>query len=85
METNGILLKKKYLICNGLIVNPDKSEYADIATENGKIIAIGKLNPSEYKAFEYIDASGKLILPEVSTHILHFALPPRPEIHAMIS
>jgi dihydropyrimidinase len=75
METNGILLKKNYLICNGLIVNPDKSEYADIATENGKIIAIGKLNPSEYAGFEYIDASGKLILPGGIDPHVHFALP----------
>ena len=75
METNGILLKKKYLICNGLIVNPDKSEYADIATEYGKIIAIGKLNPSEYAGFEYIDANGKLILPGGIDPHVHFALP----------
>lgn len=61
------------IIKNGIVVTPPKVFKADIGIKNGKIACIADQIESESK--EFIDASGKYILPgviDVHTHIDHW-------------
>jgi dihydropyrimidinase len=62
------------LIKNGKIVTPTETFIADVAVENGKIIAIGTdLSATEYR--NVVDASGKYILPGAIDAHTHLAMP----------
>ncbi|PKO99256.1 MAG: dihydropyrimidinase, partial [Bacteroidetes bacterium HGW-Bacteroidetes-9] len=63
------------LIINGTIETSAKSFRANVTIKNGKISAIGNLNPSQYPDYHIIDASGKTIFPGgIDAHV-HFELP----------
>jgi dihydropyrimidinase len=63
------------LIRNGLVVNADKSAWADVLVCDGRIEQLAPgIDPEPYHA-EVIDASGKLVIPGgVDPHV-HFQLP----------
>jgi dihydropyrimidinase len=62
------------LIKNGKIVTPTEAFIADVAVENGKIVAIGTdLSSSDYKTV--VDASGKYVLPGAIDVHTHLAMP----------
>jgi dihydropyrimidinase len=62
------------LIKNGKIVTTTETFIADVAVENGKIVAIGTdLSGSDYK--KVVDASGKYVLPGAIDAHTHLAMP----------
>jgi len=59
------------IIRNGSVVTATDTYVADVATENGKISAIGRTLPTQ-NATKVLDAAGKLVLPggiDVHTHL----------------
>jgi len=59
------------IIRNGSVVTATDTYVADVATENGKISAIGRALPTQ-NATKVLDAAGKLVLPggiDVHTHL----------------
>ena len=61
------------IIKNGTIVTPLESYIADIAIEDGKIVAIGQCINDDSASI--IDAKGKLVLPGAIDVHTHLALP----------
>ena len=63
-----------YLISNGVLVFPSETFIADIAVNNGKIVAIGNLDEL-VPAKEKFDASGKFIIPGLIDPHVHMKHP----------
>jgi len=61
------------IIANGTLVNADKSIRADLAVKDGKIVAIGD---QQYfpPAKEFVDATGKLVMPGLIDSHVHINL-----------
>jgi dihydropyrimidinase len=66
---------KPTLIINGTVISATSSLKENLLIENGKISAKGKLEPHDFREFEMIDATGKLIFPGGIDPHVHFALP----------
>lgn len=64
-----------YLIINGTLIHATHSQKADIAVSDGKIEAIGKLNPENFAAYDLLDASDKYIFSGGIDPHVHLALP----------
>ena len=61
------------ILKNGTVVSPGGEEHVDVAVRGGKIVAIGKFEPSQ--AGETYDATGLHILPGVIDSQVHFREP----------
>ena len=61
------------ILTNGTVVSPGGEENVDVAVRGGKIVAIGKFEPSQ--AGETYDATGLHILPGVIDSQVHFREP----------
>lgn len=61
------------ILKNGTVVSPGGEENVDVAVRGGKIVAIGKFDPSQ--AGETYDATGLHILPGVIDSQVHFREP----------
>lgn len=66
---------KPTLIINGTVISAVSSLKENLAIDNGKITAKGQLEPHDFREFEIIDATGKLLLPGGIDPHVHFALP----------
>jgi dihydropyrimidinase len=66
---------RSILIINGTIISATSSLKVNLLIENGKISAKGKLEPHDFRGFEIIDATGKLLFPGGIDPHVHFALP----------
>ena len=63
------------LILNGTLVSASSTMQEDIALSNGRLEAIGILDPDQFQGYEIIDAAGKFVFPGGIDPHVHFLLP----------
>jgi dihydropyrimidinase len=75
MGENEIGKEEAFVIFGGTLINPNSSRKTDIAVKNGKIHAIGRLRQSDFEGYQFINATGKYVLPGGIDPHVHLALP----------